>query len=115
MGDPPRSWSPPSCRVQGFLAAGRVCTVMGMAQYEPLVAKYRVPIVVTGFEPLDVLEGIRRTVPPSSRRAVQRERLPAGGRFRREPGGPGRGRGRVGVCDVAGHRRDPEVRVAALG
>ncbi|HYN57594.1 MAG TPA: hydrogenase formation protein HypD, partial [Motilibacterales bacterium] len=52
----------PSCRVQGFLAAGHVCTVMGMAQYEPLVAKYRVPIVVTGFEPLDVLEGIRRAV-----------------------------------------------------
>jgi hydrogenase expression/formation protein HypD len=52
----------PSCRVQGFLAAGHVCTVMGMAQYEPLVEKYRVPIVVTGFEPLDVLEGIRRTV-----------------------------------------------------
>ncbi len=52
----------PSCRVQGFLAAGHVCTVMGMTQYEPLVAKYNVPIVVTGFEPLDVLEGIRRTV-----------------------------------------------------
>ncbi|HSO04694.1 MAG TPA: hydrogenase formation protein HypD [Candidatus Limnocylindrales bacterium] len=52
----------PSCRVQGFLAAGHVCTVMGMAQYEPLVERYRVPIVVTGFEPLDVLEGIRRTV-----------------------------------------------------
>jgi hydrogenase expression/formation protein HypD len=52
----------PSCRVQGFLAAGHVCTVMGMAQYEPLVARYHVPIVVTGFEPLDVLEGIRRTV-----------------------------------------------------
>jgi hydrogenase expression/formation protein HypD len=52
----------PSCRVQGFLAAGHVCTVMGMAEYEPLVERYRVPIVVTGFEPLDVLEGIRRTV-----------------------------------------------------
>ncbi len=52
----------PSCRVQGFLAAGHVCTVMGMAQYEPLVERYRVPIVVTGFEPLDILEGIRRTV-----------------------------------------------------
>jgi hydrogenase expression/formation protein HypD len=52
----------PSCRVQGFLAAGHVCTVMGMAEYAPLVDRYRVPIVVTGFEPLDVLEGIRRTV-----------------------------------------------------
>jgi hydrogenase expression/formation protein HypD len=52
----------PSCRVQGFLAAGHVCTVMGMSEYEPLVATYQVPIVVTGFEPLDVLEGIRRTI-----------------------------------------------------
>jgi hydrogenase expression/formation protein HypD len=52
----------PTCRVQGFLAAGHVCTVMGLSEYEPLVARYRVPIVVTGFEPLDVLEGIRRTV-----------------------------------------------------
>jgi hydrogenase expression/formation protein HypD len=50
----------PQRRVQGFLAAGHVCTVMGMSQYEPLVARYHVPIVVTGFEPLDVLEGIRR-------------------------------------------------------
>ena len=50
----------PSRRVQGFLAAGHVCTVMGMGEYVPLVEQYRVPIVVTGFEPLDVLEGIRR-------------------------------------------------------
>lgn len=52
----------PSNRVQAFLAAGHVCSVMGYWQYEPLVAKYRIPIVVTGFEPLDVLEGIRLTV-----------------------------------------------------
>ncbi len=52
----------PDCRVQGFLAAGHVCAVMGMRQYEPLVQRYQVPIVVTGFEPLDVLEGIRRVV-----------------------------------------------------
>jgi hydrogenase expression/formation protein HypD len=52
----------PTCRVQAFLAAGHVCSVMGTWQYEPLVQRYRVPIVVTGFEPLDVLEGIRRTV-----------------------------------------------------
>ncbi|NTV63618.1 MAG: hydrogenase formation protein HypD [Oscillochloris sp.] len=52
----------PSCRVQGFLAAGHVCSVMGTHQYGPLAERYRVPIVVTGFEPLDVLEGIRRTV-----------------------------------------------------
>ena len=52
----------PTCRVQGFLAAGHVCSVMGTAQYPPLAEKYKVPIVVTGFEPLDILEGIRRTV-----------------------------------------------------
>ncbi|MEM9516455.1 MAG: hydrogenase formation protein HypD [Actinomycetota bacterium] len=49
-------------RVNGFLAAGHVCTVMGTAQYEPLAERFGVPIVVTGFEPLDVLDGIRRTV-----------------------------------------------------
>ena len=45
-------------RVQGFLAAGHVCTVMGWEEYEPLADRYRVPIVVTGFEPVDILEGI---------------------------------------------------------
>jgi hydrogenase expression/formation protein HypD len=54
--------SSPQTRVQAFLAAGHVCAVMGTCEYEPLVARYRVPIVVTGFEPLDVLEGIRRVV-----------------------------------------------------
>jgi len=49
-----------ACRVNGFLAAGHVCSVMGTQDYEPLVAEHRVPIVVTGFEPLDVLDGIRR-------------------------------------------------------
>jgi hydrogenase expression/formation protein HypD len=48
----------PDNRVQGFLAAGHVCTVMGWREYEPIAAKYRVPIVVTGFEPVDILEGI---------------------------------------------------------
>ena len=52
----------PATRVQAFLAAGHVCSVMGTWQYEPLVERYDVPIVVTGFEPLDVLEGIRRAV-----------------------------------------------------
>ncbi len=52
----------PTCRVQAFLAAGHVCSVMGTAEYPPLCEKYRIPIVVTGFEPLDILEGIRRTV-----------------------------------------------------
>lgn len=52
----------PTNRVQAFLAAGHVCSVMGTWQYGPIAEKYQVPIVVTGFEPLDVLEGIRRTV-----------------------------------------------------
>ena len=52
----------PECRVQAFLAAGHVCTVMGMGEYPDLADRFRVPIVVTGFEPLDILEGIRRTV-----------------------------------------------------
>ena len=52
----------PDNRVQGFLAAGHVCTVMGFHEYEPVAAKYRVPIVVTGFEPLDILEGILMSI-----------------------------------------------------
>jgi len=44
--------------VQGFLAAGHVCTIMGMDEYGPLVERYRLPIVVTGFEPVDLLQGI---------------------------------------------------------
>jgi hydrogenase expression/formation protein HypD len=48
----------PDNRVQAFLAAGHVCTVMGWTEYEPIAAQYRVPIVVTGFEPIDILEGI---------------------------------------------------------
>ena len=50
--------SSPANRVQGFLAAGHVCTVMGTAEYEPIARKYRVPIVVTGFEPVDILQGL---------------------------------------------------------
>ncbi|MEU3186129.1 hydrogenase formation protein HypD [Streptomyces sp. NPDC006923] len=52
----------PDCRVQAFLAAGHVCTVMGISEYPELAERHRVPIVVTGFEPLDILEGIRRAV-----------------------------------------------------
>jgi hydrogenase expression/formation protein HypD len=44
--------------VQGFLAAGHVCTIMGIHEYEPLVQRYKLPIVVTGFEPVDLLHGI---------------------------------------------------------
>ena len=49
----------PGNRVQGFIAPGHVCTVMGYSEYEELAQRYRVPFVVTGFEPLDLLEGIR--------------------------------------------------------
>jgi hydrogenase expression/formation protein HypD len=75
--------SSPANRVQGFLAAGHVCTVMGYQEYEPLAAKYRVPIVVTGFEPLDILQGMamcvlqlekgRYTVENQYARSVRRE------------------------------------------
>jgi hydrogenase expression/formation protein HypD len=51
-----------NCVVQGFLAAGHVCTVMGYEEYFPIAEHYKVPIVVTGFEPLDILDGILMTV-----------------------------------------------------
>ncbi len=54
--------SAPGTRVQGFLAAGHVCTVMGYEEYFPLAKKYQVPIVVTGFEPVDILQGVYMTV-----------------------------------------------------
>ncbi len=54
--------SSPNNRVQGFLAAGHVCAVMGYWEYLPLAEKYNIPITVTGFEPLDIAEGILKTV-----------------------------------------------------
>ena len=54
--------SSPGNEVQAFLAAGHVCSVMGYWQYPPLAGKYGIPIVVTGFEPLDLLDGIHRAV-----------------------------------------------------
>ncbi|NLX10189.1 MAG: hydrogenase formation protein HypD [Chloroflexi bacterium] len=54
--------SAPDVHVQGFLLAGHVCAVMGFWEYHPLVARYRVPMVVTGFEPLDVVHGIRMCI-----------------------------------------------------
>jgi hydrogenase expression/formation protein HypD len=50
--------SSPQCRIEGFLAAGHVCAVMGFKEYEAVTAAYGVPVVVTGFEPLDILHGI---------------------------------------------------------
>src|SRR3954468_15680725 len=52
----------PLNRVQGFLGPGHVCTVMGYREYEPIAARFRVPIVITGFEPIDLLEGTLMTV-----------------------------------------------------
>ncbi len=80
--------SAPGCGVQAFLAAGHVCAIMGWTEYEPLAATYRVPIVVTGFEPLDILQGVlmavrqleagRAEVENQYSRAVKREgNLPA--------------------------------------
>jgi hydrogenase expression/formation protein HypD len=83
--------SSPTNRVQGFLGAGHVCTVMGYDEYEPLAARFRIPIVVTGFEPLDLLEGIYRCmrmleegrigVENQYARAVRREGNPAARRI----------------------------------
>jgi hydrogenase expression/formation protein HypD len=50
--------SSPANRVQGFLLAGHVCTIMGWTEYEPLAERFGIPMVVTGFEPLDLLQGI---------------------------------------------------------
>lgn len=52
----------PDNRVEGFLAAGHVCSITGYEVYEPFVARHQVPVVVTGFEPIDLLEGILRSV-----------------------------------------------------
>jgi hydrogenase expression/formation protein HypD len=54
--------SAPGNEVQGFLAPGHVCTVMGYWEYEPIAEQYRVPIVVTGFEPVDILQGLYMTL-----------------------------------------------------
>jgi hydrogenase expression/formation protein HypD len=79
--------SSPICLIQAFLAAGHVCAVMGCEEYRPLAAKYRVPIVVTGFEPLDILHGVllavrqleagRSEVENQYRRSVRPEGNPA--------------------------------------
>jgi hydrogenase expression/formation protein HypD len=52
----------PGNRVQGFLGPGHVCTVMGTSEYEPIAHRYQVPVVITGFEPVDLIEGVLRTV-----------------------------------------------------
>jgi hydrogenase expression/formation protein HypD len=54
--------SSPSNRVQGFLGPGHVCAVVGYSEYEPISAEFKVPIVITGFEPLDILQGTLMTI-----------------------------------------------------
>ncbi|HWC98292.1 MAG TPA: hydrogenase formation protein HypD [Candidatus Sulfopaludibacter sp.] len=63
----------PDNRVQGFLGPGHVCAIMGWSEYEPIAAGYRVPIVITGFEPIDLLEGILLTVRQLERRRFKVE------------------------------------------
>jgi hydrogenase expression/formation protein HypD len=63
----------PQNRVQGFLAAGHVCAVMGYHEYPPIAERYRVPIVVTGFEPVDILRGIYQAVSQLERGAAEAE------------------------------------------
>jgi hydrogenase expression/formation protein HypD len=111
--------SSPSNQVQSFLAAGHVCAVMGWTEYEPIAAKYRVPIVVTGFEPLDLLEGIlmavrqleegRAEVENQYARAVRREgnRLAQETVFRVFQIGDRTWRG-IGEIPASGYRLKPE-------
>jgi hydrogenase expression/formation protein HypD len=85
----------PDNRVQAFLGPGHVCTVVGYSEYESLVERYHVPIVVTGFEPVDMLEGILMTV----------EQLEAGearleNQYRRVVTGEGNAASRALIDDV---------------
>ena len=81
--------SSPHNRVQGFLLAGHVCAVMGYWEYPPLAEQYRVPMAVTGFEPLDIVQGILQTVRMLEEgQAGGRECLLAPGDLRRQPPGP---------------------------
>ena len=109
----------PTNQVQAFLAAGHVCAVMGWTEYEPIAARYRVPIVVTGFEPLDLLEGIlmairqleegRFEVENQYTRAVTREGVPAAQRQVLEVFEVGSRKWRgVGEIPRSGYRLRPE-------
>lgn len=74
------------CQVQAFLAAGHVCTIMGMEEYYPIVDKYKIPIVITGFEPVDMLQGILMTVQQLEKGEAKLENQYA--RMVREEGNP---------------------------
>ena len=114
-GDARRSSASPANRVQGFLAAGHVCTVMGFEEYEPIAARYRVPIVVTGFEPLDILQGVCMCVraarggPGRGREPVRAARCGARATAPAQRA-DARGVPRSCAAQVARHRRDPRER-----
>ncbi len=113
--------SSPGAQVQGFLAAGHVCAVEGYEEYDALARKYRVPVVVTGFEPLDLLEGIlacvkqleegRAEVENRYARAVRREGNPLARKLVREifEVGPRKWRG-IGEIPRSGLRLRSEWR-----
>ncbi|MGB6036932.1 MAG: hydrogenase formation protein HypD, partial [Cryomorphaceae bacterium] len=73
-------------KIDGFLAAGHVCTIMGNAEYHPISAEFKVPIVVTGFEPLDVLQGILMVIRQLEQKKAKVENQYA--RIVREEGNP---------------------------
>jgi hydrogenase expression/formation protein HypD len=85
----------PDNRVQGFLGPGHVCAVMGLREYEALVQRYRVPIVVTGFEPVDLLDGILRCV-----RQLEAGRAEVENQYARTVAAEGNARARELVFDV---------------
>jgi hydrogenase expression/formation protein HypD len=111
----------PHNRVQGFLGPGHVCAVMGWSEYEPLAERYRVPIVITGFEPIDLLEGIlltvrqleqgRAAVENQYARAVSREgNVAARGMIRRVFEICDRSWRGIGVIPASGYRLSEEFR-----
>ena len=100
--------------MQAFLAAGHVCTVMGYEEYVPIAAKYRVPIVVTGFEPLDILQGVLMCLEQleSGRAEVENQYSRVGAQGRQSPGPAAHPRGVPGrPAQVA--RRGRDSRAAA--
>jgi hydrogenase expression/formation protein HypD len=109
----------PDVKVDGFLAAGHVCTVMGYWEYEPLVEKYKIPIVVTGFEPVDMLHGILKcvkqleagthTVENAYERSVSREgNKPAQAVIKQVFEMTDRAWRGIGVIPMSGYRLRPE-------
>jgi hydrogenase expression/formation protein HypD len=87
--------SSPRRRVDGFLAAGHVCTIMGLGEYRPLAERYRVPIVATGFEPLDLLQGILMCV-----RQLESGRAEVENQYARSVRGQGNGAALAVIRDV---------------